>query len=275
MYDTDEQVAAKLNSLQKKIRGKTKEKTKVLYPITPLQTALNPPKQGNFMIMVPSSNTAGGVTPVNQTGTTLSSKPADTQIGMLPLIQAGQSLVPMVTSVHNTNQPHPAWSKEALVKSTEAKSSLVSLLNRAPKSITSATQTGTSTTESPKQTSRQPNILRAKSHKNVPPPDSEPTPMQLFRSYKAGNEPENADINSFASNEDDNAETPLNVIIKQEPMEYNSDNTEDDTSKRTHGEPPDKFKHVLNTDAQMPVDNENDLNMELVIKTEPIDDFIT
>ncbi|XP_060566718.1 uncharacterized protein LOC132725593 isoform X2 [Ruditapes philippinarum] len=273
MYDTDEQVASKLNSIQR-IRGKAKEKTKQLYPV---QSTLNPSKQGNYMIMVPSSNTTGGVTPIAQTGVMVAnSKSGDQQVGIAPVMQAGQSLVPLVSTVQNPNQPHPAWSKEAsILKTTESKSSFVSILNQAPKSVTSMTQTETFVKQSPKHTPRQPNILRSKSHKIVPP-SGDPVPMHLFRSYITGNMPDNTNIENYNSNDDTNPETTLpTVIIKKEPMDYDSDNNDnEDNSKHSQDEPHDKFKDVLNSDAHMPVDNEsNDLNMELVIKTEPVDDF--
>ncbi|XP_053396774.1 uncharacterized protein LOC123551209 isoform X2 [Mercenaria mercenaria] len=271
MYDTDELAAKKMNSLLKlRTGGKAKEKTKLLYPVTTLQSALNPQKPGNFMIMVPTSNAAG--TPGAPTAVP-SGIPGDAQFSIYPTMQAGQSLVP-VTATTNVNQPHPAWSKEALTRPTEPKISLVSLLNKS-KSVVSSKSTGTNTTESLKQNLRHPNILRSKSHfhsQKLVPPSGEPIPMHLYRSYKTGTDPEHSKIDHYDETDpDDTGTTP--IIVKQEPVEYNN---EDEISKHSQeeDEPSDQFKGVLNTDAHMPVDAENsDLNMELVIKTEPVDDY--
>lgn len=262
MYDSDEHMAAKLNSIHQ-ARSKAKEKTKLLYPVTQLQTAINVEKSGEkqFMIMVPSSTSATvPVTGAKPAASSTSGEPASALFSTL-----AQPIVPLTVIGNQTALPHPAWSKEVLSKPAESKSPLVSLLHTSSKTTSSQTPPQLS-----KPSSRHPNILRNKNHsnsnKNVPS-TKDPVPMHLYRSYKTGIETEDASIKQIESAERDYFDSKIPVTIKQEPVECHGDTKEDSHSSNDpsndNGDDKDSFHESI------------DLNMGIVIKSEPFDDYGT
>lgn len=263
MYDSDEQMAAKLNSIHQ-ARSKAKEKTKLLYPVTQLQAAINVGKSGDkqYMIMVPSSTsatvpvTAGAKPAANST----SGESANALFSTI-----AQPLVPVTMVGNQTAQPHPAWSKEVLSKPSESKSPLVSLLHTSSKTASSQTPPQLS-----KPSSRHPNILRNKNHSNLNKnifPTKDPVPMHLYRSYQTGTETQGASIEQIESAETDYFDSQIPVIIKQEPMDCHGDTKEDSHSSN------DPLND--NGDDKVSLHESNDLNMGIVIKSEPFDDYGT
>lgn len=257
MYDTDEQSAARLISLQR-ARAKAKEKTKLLYPVTPLQSSVNVGKPGErqFMIMVPATSTAAAsVTTATSSDNTMIGEPA---VAGYPTVAAVQPLVQVVQT--ENAQPHPAWSKEILNKPSEPRTSYVSLLNSTSVQTVTSASSVQAKTKTVRSTLRSPNILRNKSHKQVQklvPPTGDPVPMQLYRSYKTGKDLENPHKgNSEIVNQDD-FDPKLPVIIKKEPVDHdNNDEGPDDSSD----------------DKSL---GSEDYNFGVVIKTEPMDDYGT
>lgn len=273
MYDTDEQAAAKLNSLHR-ARTKSKEATKVLYPVTPLTSSLNKPDRP-FVIMLPNTHAPSATANTPQTSVVTQAPAGDSRFGVYATMQAGQSLVPL-TMMHNPNQVHPTLSKELL----PSEGKLPSLTHIASKS-TDSSLTLKPTKELPKPSARVqaespkitrvPNILRNKSQfhsQKLVPPSGDPVPMQLYRSYPSGSDPENMHIAEYNTDANKDSDSAAQFIIKQEPVDGDTESYKDNRDER------DEYYDILKSDAQMPVDNDNgDLNLEVVIKTEPVYDY--
>lgn len=268
MYDTDEQAAARLNSLHR-ARTKNKEATKVLYPVTPLTSSLNKPDRP-FVIMLPNTNAPSATTNIPQTSAVTQATAGDSRFGVYATMQAGQSLVPL-TVMKNPNQVHPTQSKDLL----PSEGKMPSLTQIASK-LTDSPLPHKPTKDLPKQSARVPaespkiprvpNILRNKSQfhsQKLVPPSGDPVPMQLYRSYPSGSDPENMHIAEYNKDASEDSDSALQFIIKQEPVEGNTDGYMDNPDER------DNYSDILKCDAQMP-DND-DLNLKVVIKTEPVE----
>lgn len=268
-YDTDEQAAAKLSLIHKQ-RLKSNQ-NKVLHPIAPIPPQTNAvtskvdlvmtnsvnSQSDQFarpiMLMMPGSNS--GTVPTNALTTSSHSR---------------QSLIPYTVLEQQLQAPvASSKGKEAFSASTQT----ILVKNRHRSSSSPSTSASSVTTRNSENRSmKYPNILRnklqAKSHKQTPPA-GEPVPMHLYRSCHSNDS--SADKSVGLEKDTD----PTLPIIKQEPVDTNSDNS-GDFDKTSDGDPGEgyRYNNVLKTDDRMLLGVDNpELDMELVIKTEPIDDY--
>ena len=213
--------------------------------------AIPEPPHNQIMFLMPSSSIPSSATPVFKTS-------------------AGVTMVPTTKVIHmpvQATQSQPALSMTVTNSNTE---SVPSFTNAPP-------------------------ILRRRPRKSLQPSRSRdaspnPIPMNLYRSYHAGEEDRLSPL-SKSSAEKDNS-----LTVKVEPHDYDSETSDatvdyDRNSEREGVSPrpgghTDTFlpessvyadgydkRKVLKSDAAMPQSTETDRPFDIVIKSEPLDDY--